>query len=250
MKAVNLIPPDDRVGGGGAGGRSAGGAYVLLGALAVLVLLAVSYTLTAKSVNDRRSELAKVEREAQVTEAKAASLANYTSFREMRRQRVATVKSIASSRFDWAHAMRELARTMPADVVLNSLRGTVRSGVPVTGGATIGLRGALPDLPAIEIAGCVPGQAEAAKMLVNLRRVDGVRRVSLQQSVKKANAAVGAPAAGGGATSVIAADCDWDFQAVVFYDAAKEIEVAPGAAAAGTEAGTPVSATTTTGAGR
>ena len=233
MKAVNLIPPDERRGAGGAGGRSAGGAYVVLGALVALVAMVATYTLTVKSTHDRRATLAQVEREAQATETKAASLASYTDFRTMRMQRVATVKSIASSRFDWAHAMHELARTLPADAVLDSLRGTVASGVPVTGGATVALRASLPNLPAIEMSGCVPSQGAVSHMLVNLRRIDGVRRVSLQQSTTNASSAP-APTATSG--SVTPADCNTHFQTVVFYDPVAA--VTPPASAATTPATT------------
>ena len=41
MRAVNLIPADERRGAGGIAGRSGGVVYVLVGGLAVLVALGV-----------------------------------------------------------------------------------------------------------------------------------------------------------------------------------------------------------------
>lgn len=245
MRAVNLIPSDERRGAGGAGGRTGGGAHVLLGALAVLVAMVATYTLTAKAVNDRTAKLADVQSRAVAAEARSTSLSGYTAFRQMRAQRVATVKSIAESRFDWTHAMHEVARTLPVDAALNSLRGTVTSGVPLTGGTTVSIRSALPDDPAIEMAGCVPDQGSLAHMLVDLRRMDGVNRVTLQQSVRSDTlGAASAPAASGAGSTVTPANCDRQFQIVVFYNPVAA--VTPPATA--TNPATAATAPTTTGA--
>jgi Tfp pilus assembly protein PilN len=246
MKAINLIPPDERRGAGGAGGRAAGGAYVLLGALVALVAMVATYSLTVKTTNDRRSQLAQVQRDTQAAEAHAATLASYTDFKNMRIQRVETVKSIAASRFDWPHAMHELGRTLPANAVLDSLRGTIAAGITVPG-TSVPLRGALPSLPAIELSGCVPGPGTLAHMLVNLRRIDGVRRVTLQQAQgsNAAKTASSASAASSAPGSVTPANCGTHFTAVVFYDAVKAITppAAPGSPATPT-AGTPAPTTT------
>lgn len=236
MRAVNLIPADERRGAGGAGGRSGGGAYVLLGALVAMVVMVAAYAMTTKSVNDRRNHLAEVVQKADATEARAASLASYAAFKQMRTQRVETVKSIAASRFEWAHAMHELARTLPNYVTLTTMRGTVNAATTVQGGASVSIRGALPNNPAIELTGCVPSQSDVARMLVNLRRIDGVRRVSLQQAEKSAT-----PASAGSATAPAAANCDVLFQGVVFYDPAPAVS----APAAATAASTTASSTTT-----
>ncbi|HEX6390151.1 MAG TPA: hypothetical protein VFZ89_11900, partial [Solirubrobacteraceae bacterium] len=72
MKAVNLIPKDERTGGSGVAGRSGGAVYILLGALAAIVLMVGSLALTSRSASDKRAELAQVEAEATASEAKAA----------------------------------------------------------------------------------------------------------------------------------------------------------------------------------
>ncbi len=213
MKAVNLIPADERRGAGGAAGRTGGAAYILVGALALIVAMLVAYATTTKSVDDERAKLAKVEQEAAATEARAATLAPYTAFAALRVARVATVQSIADSRFDWAHAMRELGRTLPKDITLTALNGSV-SAKTGSGGA-VALR-ATYDVPAVEVNGCAPGQASIPPMLASLRRVDGVRRVALQQSVKEAGGASGGTGPDG--KEVQAPDCRRTFQAVVFFD--------------------------------
>jgi Tfp pilus assembly protein PilN len=235
MKAVNLIPADERRGAGGAGGRTAGGAYVLLGALALVVAMLAAYATTSKSSNDAKAQLALVERDAGAGEAKAAALAPYTAFAALRTARVATVKSIADSRFDWAHALHELGRTLPANITLTALTGSVStSSAGGGGGGGVALRAAY-DVPAIELNGCAPGQAAIPPMLTALRQVDGVRRVALQQSIKGADGAA-AGVAGATVTQTRAPDCRRSFQAVIFFDP-KPAPAPPAAAAPAPGAG-------------
>ena len=184
MRAVNLIPADQQRGAGGAAGRSNGGAYILLGALALVVAMAAAYTLTGKSINDKKAKLAAITREAQAAETQASSLGSYTKFAALRQTREQTVSQLASGRFDWSHALHELARVLPDNAWLTSMTGTVSPSVNVGGGGgATGLRGALA-VPAIEISGCTTSQSSVARMMARMRLIDGVQRVSLQDSAK------------------------------------------------------------------
>jgi Tfp pilus assembly protein PilN len=228
MKAVNLIPAEERRGAGGAAGRSGGGAYILLGALALLVIMFAAYATTKRSVNEQQAQLTTLERDAAAGEARAAALAPYTAFAALRTARVATVQSIADSRFDWAHAMHELGRTLPRDITLTALTGSVSVNSAGNGGGGVALRAAY-DVPAIELTGCAPGQGSIPPMLAALRQVDGVRRVALQQSIKSDVSPTATAAADG--TKVKPADCRRTFQAVVFFDAKPQPSAAAAAAA-------------------
>ena len=46
------------------------------------------------------------------------------TFRELAGNRVSTVTTLSTTRFDWAHAMREVSRVLPADAWLT---GDVRA---------------------------------------------------------------------------------------------------------------------------
>ena len=46
----------------------------------------------------------------------------------MAETRIQTVKDLASSRFDWEQALRDISRAIPADVTLTSLNGSISSG--------------------------------------------------------------------------------------------------------------------------
>ncbi len=217
MRAINLIPAEERRGAGGAAGRSGGAAYVLLGLLALLVIVTAVSAMQRRGLDDKRSELARVETEAAASEGRAGQLASYTRFAALRTQRVTTVTGLAASRFDWSHSLREVARVIPANVWLTSLQGTVTPGVTLKSGAAgaSSLRGAIAS-PAIEIVGCTTDHDSVARMVTRMRLIDGVSRVSLQSSVK------GEGAAGGGSGG----DCRQgrarfpQFALVIFFDQA------------------------------
>lgn len=242
MKAVNLIPSEDRRGGASGSGRSGGAVYIVLGALAALVLVVAIYAQSTHKLSERRATLTRVEQQATQAEAAAAALQGYTGFAQLRQKRIDTVRSIAQSRFDWSFAMHEVARTIPPNVSLTSLIGTVAPGVPLqgAGGGGGSVRGALP-VPAIEIAGCTTSQDNVAKMMAAMRQVDGVRRVSLQSSIKGDSAAGGG---GSGATGACgnAGRKDPQFAMVIFFDP----KPAPAAPAAAPAPGTSQTASATT----
>jgi Tfp pilus assembly protein PilN len=224
MRAVNLIPEDERRGAGGAAGRSGGAVYVVLGLLAMLVVIATTYALQHRSLAPKRTELSLVQARAAQTESRATELASYTQFAALRAAREQTVTSLAKSRFDWAHSLQEIARVVPNHVWLTSLKATVTPGVALTssgGGTTAALRGALP-VPAIEVLGCTTDQDNVAQMLTRMRLVDGVTRVALQSSTKGQSTGGG----GGGSASSSSSDCRLghenfpQFALVMFFDAA------------------------------
>jgi Tfp pilus assembly protein PilN len=195
MRAVNLIPADERRGSGSGG--SGIGSYIVLGVLALVVALSAGFALANRSLDRSRHELASVEARAQSAEAAAQQLASYTSFSALREKRSDTVRSLASSRFDWSRTLHEVARTIPSNAWLTSLRGTVTPTTQLGGGANDPLRASLPG-PALEILGCTVGQDDVADVISSLRRVNGVQRVSLSSSEKLQQTSGGSDAATGG----------------------------------------------------
>jgi len=131
---------------------------------------------------------------------------SYTGFTALRQKRTETVRSLATSRFDWSHALHELARTIPSNAWLTSLKGTVTPGVSIDGGSTDPLRASLQN-PALEVVGCTTSQADVSKVISSLRRVDGVERVSLSSSQKLEQAAAGGSSGSGGSGGASDGDC-------------------------------------------
>ena len=204
MRAVNLIPAEDRRGLRGGGSGSGIASYIVLGVLAAVVAMSAAYTLANRSVSDHRAQLESVQSQLETAQAQVQRYGSYTGFTALRQKRTETVRSLAASRFDWSHALHELARTMPSNAWLTSLKGTVTPGVTIDGGNGDPLRATL-QKPALEILGCTTSQADVAKVISSLRRVDGVERVSLSSSQKldKGSASSGGSttAATGGADS-------------------------------------------------
>jgi Tfp pilus assembly protein PilN len=208
MKAVNLLPPDQRgvakaTAAPAAGQTSGAGAYAVLGALAIGVVSVAGYVLAGNTVKDREAQLAGLTAREQTLQAKVGDLKPYADFAQLASARVATVMDLAGRRFDWETALRDLSRAIPANVTLSSLNGTVSSGSGGSGGSA--LRGAI-NAPAISLTGCTTSQPEVAKLMARLRTVDGVTRVSLSKSAKTDVAAPAAtPAATGAAPTTTSA---------------------------------------------
>jgi Tfp pilus assembly protein PilN len=254
MRAVNLLPPDTRGASKvsadlGAGPEAKGGAgpFVVLGVLAACVAGAAGYVLTENTVKQRTADLAEATAQQQAIARQAAELRPYADFDAMARARVATVKDIAGSRFDWEQVLRDLSRAIPADVTLKSLTGDTANGAGGAGGASSQLRSAI-NAPAITLQGCAPGQTEVSRLLARLHDVQGVTRVTLSKSTKSKVENSG-DASGSNADQRNTMPCGTgkrpDFELVMFFEKAAET-VAKAPSATGGTAATPVPTATPT----
>lgn len=256
MKAVNLIPVESRRGGD----RSGGAVYVLLGAMAALVLVATVLVLVNNKVSEKTVQAEQLRVETAAAQQEATALAPFRNFAAMREKRVATVRSLAGSRFDWGPVMRKLALVLPRDVWLSSMVGTVAPGVNVGsegGSDSSSLRQALP-VPAVELSGCASGQAQVARTMTRLRLIDGVTRVSLGATEKNESSSTqGNPSDAGTSTGAAAGTGDCrrtkkmpKFSIVVFFepgaDATAAQPGAPGATPSAPAAGSPPAGSATT----
>jgi len=220
MRAFNLIPSDERGGGGVGAGKSGGGAFVVLGLLGVLGVFALLYGQASRQISSETSKIATLNAQAQAAQAEAAKLAPYVSFMTLHEQRVQAVDQLVDSRFDWAHAFHELGRVLPpGQVTLTTLSGAIGSSTggssssstakvsasaskAATGasstastsvsstaaaGATGGsVASSTPpgSVPTFTLAGCATSQAMVALTLERLRLIDGVSEVTLQSSTQ------------------------------------------------------------------
>jgi Tfp pilus assembly protein PilN len=223
MKAVNLLPPDMRGAGRPATARTVAdeptgriGAFVVLGALAFCVVALAAYVLTTNTIKDRQARLDQVTTESAAVSQQAAKLKPYADFAAQAQTRIQTVKDLASARFDWEQALRDVSRAVPADVTLSALNGSISGGT--AGGS--GLRSAIP-APAIEMQGCTRGdQSDVALLLSRLRNVDGVTRVSLASSARPApgDGTTGSASAGTGEPTGCGNKRPSTFDLVIFFE--------------------------------
>ena len=224
MRPVNLIPADERR-GDEAPLRTGHLVYVLTAGLALLLLGIVVVTLTGKQISDREDQKASLQQELDQASARASSLAAFTTFRAVQESRLATVTSLAQSRFDWSRVLHELSLVLPSDVSLSSITGSVSPDIQMSGGGSSGsssgssgsdLRGNIQG-PALEISGCAPGQDAVAGFVAALEDIDGVTRVGLESS--NIDSASGSGAAASSSTDCQAGPRTASFQIVVAFDA-------------------------------
>ncbi len=196
MRAVNLIPSEQRS-GGTVGSRSQGAAFAVLALLAGIAVLVFMYGSAHHQVSNHHAEAATLTTEAQQMQTQASQLASYTSFVAMREQRLQAIASLVGSRFDWAAAMGELSRVLPPFVSISSLQGTVGATTGTAGAkapssvtatttasASSAVSSATPPgtVPTFTLSGCATSQAAVADTLVRLRLISGVSNVTLLSS--------------------------------------------------------------------
>jgi Tfp pilus assembly protein PilN len=244
VRAVNLLPPDfagapKASGDQGARPEVTGGAgpFVLLGVLAACVAGTAGYVLTNNTIKQRQADLDSVTAQQQVITAKASQLRPFADFGAIANQRVATVRDLATSRFDWEQVLRDLSRAVPADVSLKDITGDLNQST--SGGGSV--RGAIA-APAITLHGCAPGQTQVARLMARLHNIDGVTRVSLTKSDNALVQANGSQATERATRNMRPCGPGKrpQFEVVAFFEdapAAVKAATAPGGAAAGAQPG-------------
>ncbi len=202
MRAVNLIPADQRSGASVGAGRSQGGAYAVLGLALGVALLALLYGSAHHEVGARRAEAASITAEAESAHAAAEQLAPYTSFIALREQRAQAVSTLVDSRFNWAQVFHEFGRVIPAQTSISSLGGTIgteangasapsssssnpssSSGASSAPAAPVASATPPGSIPSFTLSGCATSQPVVAQTLQRLRLIQGVSKVTLTSSV-------------------------------------------------------------------
>jgi Tfp pilus assembly protein PilN len=186
VRAINLIPPEQRRGAGGLAGRTGGVVYVVLAGLVALVAAGVLYAVAVNEVATRQTTLAQINDETATVNAQVASLGAYVGFKTFSQQRIADVASLAAQRFDWPRAMAQIALSLPSNVRLTTLGGTASGGTGPSGTAgaagTSGNAfslGVTVNAPTLNVAGCAfgsvsRGQVSVAKLLSRVRALQDV----------------------------------------------------------------------------
>lgn len=235
MKAVNLIPADERRGGSGAPGRSGGAVYAVLGVLGVLLIALGAYAVLSRQVADRETDLAEVQAQSAQVAAQAEVLRPFAEFTELSTQRVSALRTLADARIDWSRVIEDLSVALPADARLASMTASVAPAVDAAAGAppaagaapAPGAEAAGAAGPSLQLAGCTNGDRDVADMMVRLRQMSGVRGVDLASATEDESSepVAGAPA-----------DCRTAFDVTVSF------APPPGAAAAGVSVAAPAPA--------
>jgi Tfp pilus assembly protein PilN len=224
MRPINLIPSELQR-GAQAPMRTGVVPYVVLGALVALLAGVALLVLTGNQISDRKAEVATLKQEDAAAEQEATRLAAYVQFQTLHEQRVATISSLADSRFDWERVMRELSLILPHDVWLTNLDASASPLAETAGEAGGGaLRGSIPG-PALQLSGCAAGQESVAGFVAVLKDIDGVTRIGVENSELPEQGEGAGSAGSGGASGDGGGECRTrsfiaKFQIVVAFDAA------------------------------
>ena len=203
MKAVNLIPNEQRQGAGSYAGRSGGGALIMLGVIAGVVALIAMYGSAHRQISGQAGEVATLDAQTSAIEARTGKLAPYTSFVAMAGQRATTVSQLVASRFDWSHTLHELGRVLPSGSALSLLHGSVGStegsSAPAPAPGVTPASSTPPgSTPVFTLSGCSESQSVVAQTLQRLRLMDGVSDVQLQSSTKSGTGSASSAGPSGG----------------------------------------------------
>ena len=216
MKPVNLLPERERMQAPTAAG---GSSYVVVGVLAALLVAVFAFVMTSNQVTSRTADIATAEAEATQAETRAAAYGPFQQFAQIKAARLASVKSLADTRFDWERLMRELALVLPAGSSLTSVTASSGEGAepastsapapPAAGAATTAAPGSTPSLA---LTGCATSQRRVAVMLVRLRQLYRAVDVSLVDSTQQDPTSGTAPTEAG-----VCAGNDYLFNASVTF---------------------------------
>jgi len=220
VRPVNLLPGEYRP--RRASGALSGSSYVLVGALAGLLLLVGLYVFTANKVTSRENQTVEAKEQTEQAQAKIASLGAYGDFATVAQQRSSSVKTLAAGRFDWERLTRELAVVLPDNVWLTEVDASVTPE-----GATTGTTPApaatenQPSGPSAKLVGCAKRQPDVARMMVRLKQMHRVEDVQLKESsvTETGGTSGSAPAAaGGGAVATQGCGTAYSFELTVVFE--------------------------------
>ena len=209
MRAVNLIPADQRGGAGVGAGRPEGGAYACSACSAVLALFALLYGRPSHQISSRQGQVASLNAQAQRAQARPPSsrptpaswrCAN-SACRPSIARRLALRLGPRLPRIRPRAARRD-ARSPRLDGTTVGLRdgrsASASSPRPPRAGSSSAARraqraSATPpgSVPTFTLTGCATSQAVVALTLERLRLIDGVSEVTLQSSTKAARGRTG-----------------------------------------------------------
>lgn len=189
MRAVNLLPEEERPGtrlatfGRGASARRVlSGSGIAAGVLAIL--FAGLFIHQRGVVDDRRTSLHDVETRLIAAQARAAAV---EEARAASQARLAAFRTVVSQRIAWEDVLRDLARVLPANVVLQNLQATSPTLTAVGAGTTAATPATPGGAPTgFTVSGSADSQVRVAQVLDRLALLPWLTDVTLQSSTRGA----------------------------------------------------------------
>jgi Tfp pilus assembly protein PilN len=121
MKRINLLPQEERV----KAARERGLIWAILILVAVVVVLGLVYVKYNRDVGAKQDELAAIQAETAVVQAKIVELSPYAALQAQRTAMTETAKGIYESSVPFSILLQELSLVIPENVRLQTLTATV-----------------------------------------------------------------------------------------------------------------------------
>jgi Tfp pilus assembly protein PilN len=226
VRPVNLLPSKHRP--HQPSGKGAGSAYVVVGILGLFLAAAVGYVMQSNKITQGKSDIAVAQQKTAEARARTQQLGPFGNFAQVKEQRVASVRQLAESRFDWERSVRELAHVLPDGVWLRDFDANVGPGAAGAAPTSAGTGESEWAGPSIKLHGCAQKQPQVAVMLVRLREMQGVHDVTLADSTRGEDPDKAQVASGDSAQA--SDDCgshnlrgNYEFNVTVEFDQAKPL---------------------------
>lgn len=243
MRAINLLPVEERAGARPATTARALNAWHALVAVAALLVIALLGTWAAArhdTARARQATAAAVARSA-ATQAQVGRLAPVVALDALRERRETSVVALANGRTDWAGVLRAVAGALPRQVSLTTLGLRARGADAAVAGATAAGSGTAPaglqGTGTVTVAACADTQPRVATTLRALRALPQVEDVALNQTSRADRGASSTTASGsatGGASCPgVSVDAAVGLSAASLLDAVRGSTTAAGAGPSG-----------------
>lgn len=242
MRAVNLLPADERAGARAVttGRLNPLHAIAGVGAVVIVVLLGMWAMARHDASTAREAEAAATARTA-TAQAQVNRLQPVVALDRRRESRETAVVALAQGRTDWAMVLQSVAGALPRQVGITQLSaqavGATASGTGGTVPAGLGGQGS------VAINGCADTQRRVARTLVALRRLPQVADVALNQTSDGSKGASASSGSASGGCRKVTMDAALGLAPTTTLDL---VPTAATATAAGGASGTTPNGTTST----
>jgi hypothetical protein len=208
-----------------------GSSYAVIGVLGVVCVMVLLFVLTANGISEDKQAIARSQAETAQAKKQAEQLAPYGNFIQVKEQRVASVKQLATGRIDWERLARGLAHLLPENVWLLSANASATGdsegggsasqsapppppapATPAPGGG--GSASSPPPAdsgepaksPSMTLIGCAARHPDVAVTLLRLRHLPQVEDVELA-SIEKPETKTDTSAGAAGGSAAAGSDC-------------------------------------------
>lgn len=248
MRAMNLLPPEERGGARAAGGvgrtSNLQAVHGIAGVGAVVTVGLVGFWAMTQhdTASARQAEAAAVARSA-VAQQQVTLLAPVVAFDARRQARETAVLTLASGRTDWAQVLRATAGSLPSNVSVTTLKLAAGDATGAAAAApAAGTTGLAATNGTVTLQVCADTQPRVATTLRRFRALPQVDDVALSQTARTSGA-TGGGATGGASCGRVNADAALSLSQQTIIDG---VPTPPPAAPAAPGTATPPDAATTT----